>query len=155
MMMELAGRGHVACLALVCLMGCEPPEEGHSGDTDAPAVVEVRSTADPPPLASTQPSSWVTERDGLRVTKAGFESRNLTWPLTVDTALIGCKPPELLWMEAAGERYGLNGMGQIHLKLDRFDDVWMFDEEFAAASGVDEVRVAPTDLMNEARKLCA
>ena len=97
---------------------------------------------------------WPEDGDGFRVTKAGFQSRNLVWPLTVQSGIVGCKHPELLWLEVDGSRYGLNGMGQIHLKLSRFDDVWAIDNSLPGATGSDKLRLSPSDLLAEARKLC-
>lgn len=100
-------------------------------------------------------ASWVPVGDGIRVTKAGFQSRNLIWPLTVNSAIIGCDRGTLLWLEADGERYGLNGMGQTHLQLDRFDEVWAIDSSFPAVPGQARKRMGASDLLSEARKLCS
>lgn len=94
------------------------------------------------------------EGDGKPISKNDFARQGLTWPLTVDMAWIGCEPPELLWLAAKGKRYGLNGMGQIHLELERFDEIWAIDESYPAVPGQDRLKVQPSDLLNEARKLC-
>ena len=143
---KTGGHHTIYFVTVLFLAACSAPEAEERGHATEQEQDEVRGPNEPEP--------WTTEDDGMRVTKSAFEERGLTWPLTVDTALIGCTHPELLWVEANGERYGLNGMGQIHLKLPRFDEVWLFDQEGAAQSGVPELRVMPTDLMREARKLC-
>jgi hypothetical protein len=142
------------CIATMLLLGCNPPVGDKATGDPANSIAKAEPAAEPQPAPNNEEKSWVAERDGMRVTRAGFESRELVWPLTVDAALIGCERPELLWVEAAGRRYGINGMGRIHLKLERFDEIWLFDEEMAALTGAEEVRVSPSDLMNEARKLC-
>lgn len=115
------------------------------------------AVAQPSPTGSNDnaaEASWVPISDGVRVRKAGFQSRNLIWPLTVSSVIIGCKHPELLWVEADGTRYGLNGMGQIHLKLDRFDEIWATDRRVPSVPGGGNSRLSPSDLLDEARKLC-
>ena len=158
----MSGRERFATVLAVfglMLAGCGPRNAAQD-DADVaqdeqvvPQQEQIAPEASATPAAD-KPKTWVAERDGLRVSKDGFEDRGLVWPLTVDTALIGCTNPELLWVEADGKRYGINGMGQTHLKLPNFDDVWEFDAEMTEAFGREEIRLFATDLMNTARDQC-
>lgn len=149
---RLFGFGWAGLLLLVSVSTVDTAPHSSLPQTISSGVDASRqSNADvsPDPL-----TPWPEEGDGVRVTRAGFERRNLVWPLTVNSAIIGCRRPELLWVEANGTRYGINGMGQIHLRLDRFDDIWATDSSFPSVSGGDKMRLSPSDLMAEARKLC-
>jgi hypothetical protein len=146
------GFGWAGFLLLVAVfnVGVSPPSDqsqvsSTSGDGSRQSTVD-----DPSDLMA----PWPEAGDGVLVTKSGFVRRNMVWPLTIDTAVVGCKLPGLLWVEAEGTRYGLNGMGQIHLKLDRFDDIWAADSSYPSGPGGDDVRLNPSDLLDEARKRC-
>src|SRR5688500_7632472 len=99
-MTELRTYNRVICFALLALAACNPPDGEHSRNEQANATEAAEPTSMPTAPKSDEVTSWVKERYGMRVTRAGFEGRRLTWPLNVDTALIGCERPELIWLEA-------------------------------------------------------
>jgi len=110
------------------------------------------------PVAPEQRNGWTREGPGYRVTRAGFEQRKLTWPFTVDDAVIGCDR-EALWLVSGSEVYALNGWATHLLGHQLPYDIWKYNEELKAASEAaglqPEARINIADVLSEARKFCA
>lgn len=97
---------------------------------------------------------WQKVRDGILVTRIGFEARDLDWPLAVNSGIVGCTKPELLWLEVDGERYALNGMAKAHLSYEPFDVLWKYNPDIPEMAGATRPKVSASDLLMEARKAC-
>lgn len=79
------------------------------------------------------------------VTRAGFEERGLTWPLTVDEVFLFCRDG-VVRVSDDGNTYALSG-GSDWPVLDEGSDLWADDPETGA-------KVPLTDLRDEGEQLC-
>jgi hypothetical protein len=83
------------------------------------------------------------------VNRKGFEGSGRVWPLTVTEATLGCEPGDLLWVEAGGTRYALNGLA---LSAGGYRDLHAIWLPNTGGQGAPNVNIG--DLMAEAKKTC-
>jgi hypothetical protein len=88
----------------------------------------------------------VTGSDGSRTRDVSRASYAGMWPLTVDSATIGCDGSNP-WVRIGGDFYALNGTGRGAGYKD-IDPIWAYD-----ASG-DGLKVSIAPLRDQAQKLC-
>lgn len=93
------------------------------------------------------------------VSRTDFQTRGLTWPLTVEEGRIGCTRLAR-WVESGGVRYGLNGSASKREGYADLSDIWALDEEMAEQlrqAGVPNdppLRINVGDMIEEAGKFC-
>lgn len=142
----------LSSLLLVAISQCSPNEQASSNIQDT-AAANSRTT----------PSS---ENDGesdrsnpAAASRAGFEARSLSWPLTVPNGTLGCTAMAR-WVAVSGTKYGLNGMARERDGYAPLEKIWAIDEkmmsDLKAVGGSDGpvVRISVGDMIEEAGKLC-
>lgn len=100
------------------------------------------------------------------VTKAEFEAAGKRWPLTADTAKVGCNDGLSYYVDVHGTRYALNGFAMSHDQYADLKPVWLEDAELNAKMAAASKEMFPNDpappkiwisigdLMNAAKSTC-
>lgn len=92
-------------------------------------------------------------------TKAGFEARGLTWPLTVDDGTLGCTSRAVWFRSSEGVLYAVNGIAMGQPRFRDIDPIWSLDQKLigdakAAGAKPSKIRVDIGSLVKEGLWYC-
>lgn len=99
-------------------------------------------------------------QSGTTASKADFEARGLTWPLTVEQGRLGCDGLAR-YVEVDGRKYGLNGFATAAKGYSELEPIWRWDEahnrriKSLTSEPVTQLRVSIGDMLGETERLCA
>ena len=97
--------------------------------------------------------------DSSYVTRESFATEGLAWPLTVESARLGCTQMAR-WVEVDGTRYGLNGLASEERGYAEIEDIWAVDEEMmtrlaeAGATDAPTMRISIGSMSSKAEAFC-